>query len=257
MSRRRAGNAASGRVVRRIRRCCRTLVALATLLAAVGGAIVASPVTGQVSAVEEARIVARNLAGGRVEVGFQQRASDGSWGGTRLPDARVAPATAPVGRWLASSPLPVADGDVRIVARRLAAGRVEVGLQERGVDGSWGDRRLPRLRLVPSTAPAGRWLASSPLSLTSLAGARPLSPHEAAARGLLARELGVDGADFNLVSSESVRWSDTSLGCPEPGYAYAQVITPGHRLVFDLDGTSYEVHTNEDGSLAVICDADR
>ena len=76
---------------------------------------------------------------------------------------------------------------------------------------------------------------------------------ETAARKLLADELGADGGDFKLDSSEGVGWSDASLGCPKEGYAYAQVITPGYKLVFDLAGTTYAVHTNSDGSQMVIC----
>ena len=34
---------------------------------------------------------------------------------------------------------------------------------------------------------------------------------------------------------------------------YAQVLTSGYKLVFDLAGTSYAVHTNSDGSNVVIC----
>lgn len=64
---------------------------------------------------------------------------------------------------------------------------------------------------------------------------------ESAARTLLAAEVG--GGAFNLRSAEKVQWSDASLGCPEDGAAYAQVITPGHRLVFDRDGTLYSVHS--------------
>ena len=76
---------------------------------------------------------------------------------------------------------------------------------------------------------------------------------ETAARKLLADELDVDEGDFRFDSSEGVGWSDASLGCPREGYAYAQVITPGYKLVFDLAGTSYAVHTNSDGSHMVTC----
>ena len=34
---------------------------------------------------------------------------------------------------------------------------------------------------------------------------------------------------------------------------YAQVITPGNKLVFGLAGTSHAVHTNSDGSHMVVC----
>ena len=77
---------------------------------------------------------------------------------------------------------------------------------------------------------------------------------ETAARNLLADELDVDEGDFRLDSAEGMGWSDASLGCPKEGYAYAQVLTPGYKLVFDLAGTSHAVHTNSDGSHMVICE---
>ena len=90
--------------------------------------------------------------------------------------------------------------------------------------------------------------APSPLSVPFI------SEVEAAARKLLAYELEVDESGFKLDSSEGVGWSDASLGCPQEGMAYAQVITPGYKLIFDLAGTSYAVHTNSDGSHMVICE---
>ena len=56
---------------------------------------------------------------------------------------------------------------VRIVARKLANGRVEFGLQQHGLDDAWDERRLPTVRFFPPTARLGRWLASSPLTLTT------------------------------------------------------------------------------------------
>lgn len=77
---------------------------------------------------------------------------------------------------------------------------------------------------------------------------------EAAARKLLADELEVDEGGLKLDSSEIVQWSDASLGCPQEGMGYAQVVTPGHKLVYDLAGTSHAVHTNSDGSHMVVCE---
>ena len=51
---------------------------------------------------------------------------------------------------------------------------------------------------------------------------------ETAARKLLADEVGVGERGFILDSTESVQWSDASLGCPQEGQGYAQVITPGY-----------------------------
>ena len=57
------------------------------------------------------------------------------------------------------------DVEVRIVARKLADGRIEFGLQQRASNNSWGNRQLPRVRFFPTTATVGRWLASSALDL--------------------------------------------------------------------------------------------
>ena len=56
-------------------------------------------------------------------------------------------------------------GEVRIVAQRSEDGSVRVGLQERGVDGGWGERLRPELGVLPADAPAGAWRASSPLDI--------------------------------------------------------------------------------------------
>jgi hypothetical protein len=74
---------------------------------------------------------------------------------------------------------------------------------------------------------------------------------EAAARELLAAEVGE--GEFNLQFAEVVQWPDASPGCPEEGSAFAQVITPGHKLVFNLDGTAYAVHSDADGTHMLIC----
>ena len=55
--------------------------------------------------------------------------------------------------------------EVRIVARKLASGRIEFGLQQRQPNNTWGDRQLPRVRFFPTTAAVDRWLASSALEL--------------------------------------------------------------------------------------------
>ncbi len=56
--------------------------------------------------------------------------------------------------------------EVRIVARKLGNGKIEFGLQQHQTHNTWGDRQFPRARLFPTDAPAGRWLVSSPLTLT-------------------------------------------------------------------------------------------
>ena len=69
----------------------------------------------------------------------------------------------------------------------------------------------------------------------------------------LAGRLGMASADVQLVSVEAVEWSDTSLGCPQPGMMYAQVITPGYRVVLEAGGQTYTYHTDE-GRFVVLCE---
>ena len=57
-----------------------------------------------------------------------------------------------------------------------------------------------------------------------------------------------------MLAFEPVAWNDTSLGCPIPGMAYAQVITPGFRFIFEYQGQQDEYHTDRDGSTVVACD---
>ena len=55
--------------------------------------------------------------------------------------------------------------EVRITARQLDDGRVEFALQQR-TDGEWGERILPRSRYFPTNATVGRWLNSTPMTVS-------------------------------------------------------------------------------------------
>jgi hypothetical protein len=57
-------------------------------------------------------------------------------------------------------------------------------------------------------------------------------------------QFGVDAGSLQLVSVEAVEWPDASLGCPEPDMMYAQVVTPGYRVVLDAQGQTIELHTD-------------
>lgn len=63
----------------------------------------------------------------------------------------------------------------------------------------------------------------------------------------LAGQLGIAAEAITVRSVEAVEWPDTSLGCPQPGMMYAQVIMPGYRIVLEVDGRSYEYHTGGGG----------
>lgn len=55
-----------------------------------------------------------------------------------------------------------------------------------------------------------------------------------------------------LVTLEQREWRDASLGCPQPGTLYAQVITPGWFVVVRAGGREMQYHTDL-RSRAVFC----
>jgi hypothetical protein len=69
---------------------------------------------------------------------------------------------------------------------------------------------------------------------------------------LIADETGASVQSITISSVERVDWPDTALGCPQPGEFYAQVITPGYRVMVEHEGQQFEVHTDLRGR-AVTC----
>jgi len=45
-----------------------------------------------------------------------------------------------------------------------------------------------------------------------------------------------------ITAVEEVTWRDGALGCPSKDMQYAQVLTPGHRIVLEFDGATYNYH---------------
>ena len=73
-----------------------------------------------------------------------------------------------------------------------------------------------------------------------------------AAIAALAEHTGLLPDQIEVVSIEAVEWRDASLGCPQPGYMYAQVITPGYLIVLQADNQTYEYHTDSKSNV-VLC----
>ncbi len=75
---------------------------------------------------------------------------------------------------------------------------------------------------------------------------------EEQAREALADWLGISSEEIEIVEVEEVEWPDASLGCPQPGMVYAQVITPGLRVMMRVKDEVYEYHSG--GGHGVLCD---
>ena len=103
-----------------------------------------------------------------------------------------------------------ATADLRIVARRLDNGKIEFGLQQRRHDGTWGERRFPRSRLLPVGAEVGRWLVSSPLTVSVGESADALADdHELR---IVARRVSGGRVEFRLETrQEGGAWGDRQV----------------------------------------------
>lgn len=75
-----------------------------------------------------------------------------------------------------------------------------------------------------------------------------------AAKAALGSELGVTPQDIEVMDVEAVEWPDASLGCPQEGMLYAQVVTPGYRILLKAEGKVFEYHS--DRHHVVLCQPD-
>ena len=103
------------------------------------------------------RIVARLLADGRIEFGWQP-----TTGARVLPSQRRFPADITHNRWLHSSPVEVGGTAIgQINARRLNSGRIEFAFTPTD-----GERIFPEARYFPVNPGHGRWLRSSEITFS-------------------------------------------------------------------------------------------
>ncbi len=96
--------------------------------------------------------------------------------------------------------------------------------------------------------------ANLPANQPQLAPAGPGAQHIVQlARQDLAKKLNMSLEQVREMSVEPVEWPDTSLGCPQPGMMYAQMITPGFRVVLAANSQTVEYHTDAAGRRVVSC----
>ena len=68
----------------------------------------------------------------------------------------------------------------------------------------------------------------------------------------LASKLGISDNEIDLVSVEEKRWSDASLGCPKTDMMYAQVITPGYKILLKAKQKNFDYRTDLKGNI-MLC----
>lgn len=106
----------------------------------------------------------------------------------------------------------------------------------------------------------GRWVVdrTAPAADSATGGATDVEiPMEAQSvvdlvRQDAATQLDVDPSALDVTAIQAVDWPDSSLGCPEDGGVYAQVISPGYQITIGDGTASIEYHTGPD-DLFVLC----
>ncbi|WP_161569275.1 hypothetical protein [Candidatus Oscillochloris fontis] len=67
-----------------------------------------------------------------------------------------------------------------------------------------------------------------------------------------AQRSGVDASAVTVLRGAAVEWGDSSLGCPQPGMGYLQVITPGYQVILQAAQQTYDYHADTRGYF-VLC----
>jgi roadblock/LC7 domain-containing protein len=59
--------------------------------------------------------------------------------------------------------------------------------------------------------------------------------------------------DLTSWSWQQANYPDTSLGCPQSGQSYAQVVTNGYRFLFVYSGATFDYRASADGTVLFLC----
>jgi hypothetical protein len=70
----------------------------------------------------------------------------------------------------------------------------------------------------------------------------------------LAERLGLPESEIEVTAAYLVSWPDASLGCPEPGMQYAQVVTDGAVIELTADATTYSYHMGGSRYRPFLCE---
>jgi hypothetical protein len=93
--------------------------------------------------------------------------------------------------------------------------------------------------------------ACSHSSQAEAPSAEDSSPASIAQRAV-AERLNVSTDELQVVQSEAVDFGSPALGCPQPGMMYAQVITPGYKVIVAYGQQRFDVRVS--GKSGRICE---
>lgn len=101
----------------------------------------------------------------------------------------------------------------------------------------------PIVTMITATLPASRSVDDSVAAERAVASVTIVD---------LSQRLDIPADEVTVVSIEEVRWPDTSLGCPAPDMAYAQMVVDGVKIVLEANGQTYAYH-GRDPKTIFLC----
>jgi hypothetical protein len=110
--------------------------------------------------------------------------------------------------------------------------------------------RAPASRATAAPPPATETpAAESPGAEAPELGIEPSTLPEAvlAVRDAIAERLGSAPESILVLEAEQVEWPDGCLGAGQPDEMCLMAITPGYRIVLEVDGSEWVVHSNDTG----------
>ena len=63
----------------------------------------------------------------------------------------------------------------------------------------------------------------------------------------LVERTGSERVDIQMIRAESVVWNNGSLGCPQPGEFYIQMLINGYWVVLEVEGVEYDYRVSDKG----------
>jgi hypothetical protein len=102
---------------------------------------------------------------------------------------------------------------------------------------------------LPASTPTSLPTAPAPVSATpTSSGMGNVNPDPKLANYILqsrtdlATRLNVAPESITVKQAQALEWPDGSLGCPQRGVFYVQVVSPGYLILLEANGKEYEYH---------------
>ena len=140
--------------------------------------------------------------------------------------------------------------------RQIVLGMAAIGAIAVGAACSAGGSNGP-----PSPEASGESSSPGPgdglLDLTPPASSPPLSGGNGGVPPGIVDRIVVDAAgaagvgveEVAVISADAVTWGDGSLGCPEPGMLYAQVLVNGYHVIVEAGGQQRDYRVTGSGAF--------